>query len=60
MTKNGSQPIKTPAGNTRMYVEDGDKITFTAWAGNQETDELAGRRVGFGECSGVILPAVVD
>ena len=59
MTRNGSQHIKTPAGNTRMYVEDGDEIVFTAWAGNQETDGLAGRRVGFGECRGVILPAVL-
>jgi hypothetical protein len=36
-----------------MYVEDGDEVTFTAWAGGEGN----GEGIGFGECTGLILPA---
>lgn len=55
MTRDGKVPIKTPAGNTRLYLEDGDEVVFTAWAG--ESGKRPGGEVGFGECRGLILPA---
>ncbi len=51
-TKNGTQAITTPQGNKRLYVEDGDEVNFTAWAGGNPEGG-----VGFGECKGLILPA---
>ena len=37
---------------TRKWLEDGDKLTITGWC------EGDGYRVGFGEVSGRVLPAV--
>ncbi|EXJ79073.1 fumarylacetoacetase [Capronia epimyces CBS 606.96] len=56
-TRNGTQPIHTPAGNKRLYVQDGDEVVFTGWVGNKADPTLAGRRIGFGVCAGLILPA---
>jgi fumarylacetoacetase len=55
-TRDGKMAVETPAGNRRTYVADGDEVVFTAWGGNQGP-EMAGKRVGFGQCSAVILPA---
>lgn len=60
MTENGPRSIKTPGGNKRLHVEDGDEVYFTAWAGKEGAIELAGRSVGFAQCKGVILPAIAD
>lgn len=49
----GKQPIKLSGGQTRMFLEDGDIITIRGVCGS-EKDGL----VGFGECTGAILPAV--
>ena len=54
MTGAGTREVSSPGASRRMYVEDGDNVCFRAWAGKGER----GRRVGFGECRGVILPAV--
>ena len=41
-----------PSGETRSYLEDGDRITLRGWC------EAPGkRRIGLGYCSGTILPA---
>jgi fumarylacetoacetase len=51
LTWNGENPIDLPSGEQRVFCEDGDEIIMTGYAqGN-------GYRVGFGECSGKILPA---
>ena len=47
---NGQKKLNMPDGTVRTFLEDGDKVTLTAYA------EKDGVRVGFGECSGVILP----
>lgn len=47
---NGSQPISLPSGETRTFLEDGDEIIMTAFAENN------GKRIGFGEVRGKILP----
>jgi fumarylacetoacetase len=48
----GANPLELPNGETRKWLEDGDKLTITGWC------EGDGYRVGFGEVSGRILPAV--
>ncbi|EEY23057.1 fumarylacetoacetase [Verticillium alfalfae VaMs.102] len=52
-TQGGKVTIKLEGGEERKFVEDGDTITITGWAGSVE-----GELVGFGECVGQILPAV--
>jgi fumarylacetoacetase len=47
----GTKPLTLPSGETRTFLQDGDRVTMTAWCqGN-------GYRVGFGEVTGRILPA---
>jgi fumarylacetoacetase len=47
----GTKPLKLPSGETRTFLQDGDRVTMTAWC------EGPGYRVGFGEVTGKILPA---
>lgn len=49
---NGKEPIELHDGATRTFLEDGDQLTIR---GNARGD---GHRIGFGECAGVVLPAV--
>jgi len=49
----GKVPLKLEGGEERRFLEDGDTITIRGWSGKGE-DGL----VGFGECSGTILPAL--
>lgn len=51
LTWRGENPIALPGGATRTFLEDGDRLTLTGWA------EGDGYRVGFGECTGEVLPA---
>jgi fumarylacetoacetase len=47
------EPIHLPGGELRRYLEDGDQVTFRAYA------QKAGLpRIGFGECTGTIAEAV--
>jgi fumarylacetoacetase len=53
LTSGGKQPVALPNRETRGFLEDGDIVTLRAWC------ERAGAvRIGFGEASGEILPAV--
>jgi fumarylacetoacetase len=47
----GERPITLPGGQQRSFIQDGDRITLTGWC------QAEGYRVGFGECSGRIVPA---
>jgi fumarylacetoacetase len=48
---NGQKPLKLAGDVERSFIADGDEIIMTGWCqGN-------GYRIGFGEVSGVILPA---
>ncbi|ETN38878.1 fumarylacetoacetase [Cyphellophora europaea CBS 101466] len=53
MTKGGKQTLKLGNGEQRVYLEDGDGVRLTGWAGELGTVEC----VGFGEAWGVLLPA---
>ena len=46
----GKEPLETPNG-PRGFLLDGDRVTFS---GHAQGD---GYRIGFGDCSGTILPA---
>ena len=52
LTWRGKEPIELPNGETRRFLEDGDEVIMRGFC------ERAGfKRIGFGECRGVILPA---
>ena len=49
----GTEPLGFPGGETRTFLEDGDEVILRGWC------EAPGfRRVGFGECRGVVSPAL--
>jgi fumarylacetoacetase len=47
----GTRPISLPTGETRVFLQDGDRVTLTGWCQGD------GYRIGFGEATGRILPA---
>ena len=50
----GQNPLELPGGETRAFLETGDEIILRAHAATE------GRRtIGFGECRGQIVPALV-
>lgn len=52
LTWRGQNPIKLNNGEERKFIDDNDTVTMKAWA------EKDGIRVGFGEVSGKIIPAI--
>jgi fumarylacetoacetase len=50
--KHRAEPLRLPPGETRVFLEDGDQVTFCAYA---EREGLP--RIGFGECTGTVLAA---
>jgi fumarylacetoacetase len=53
LTRRGADPLQLPAGETRAFLEDGDEVILKGWC------EASGfRRIGLGECRGLILPAL--
>ncbi|KAJ3540455.1 hypothetical protein NM208_g5058 [Fusarium decemcellulare] len=52
-TQGGKAPVQLEGGEERKFLQDGDTITIKGWAGAAD-DGL----VGFGECSGTILPSI--
>mgnify|MGYP000898508221 CR=1 FL=1 len=53
LTWRGSEPITLPTGEKRTFLQDGDEIILRGYC---ERDGF--RRIGFGECRGIILPAI--
>ncbi|MHA3915372.1 fumarylacetoacetase [Halovulum sp. GXIMD14793] len=51
MTEGGKVQVTLPGGGTRTFIEDGDEV---ALHGHAQGD---GYRIGFGPCTGKILPA---
>lgn len=52
MTKRGAEPVKLPNGETRKFLEDYDEIIMKGFC-----EREGFRRIGFGECRGMVLPA---
>ncbi len=51
ITWSGKEPLALDTGETRVFIEDGDTLTLTGYAQGEDY------RIGFGECSGRILPS---
>lgn len=51
ITEGGKKSLLLSDGSERKYLQDGDTVTIRAFA------EKGGLRIGFGYCSGTILPA---
>ncbi len=52
ITKRGSEPVELPNGETRKFLEDYDEIIMKGFC-----EKEGFRRIGFGECRGLVLPA---
>ncbi|MGE7767951.1 fumarylacetoacetase [Peribacillus sp. NPDC096540] len=50
----GTEPLKLNSGGKRSWIEDGDKLTISGWCQGE------GYRIGFGEVSGQVLPALSE
>ncbi|WP_299693923.1 fumarylacetoacetase [uncultured Tateyamaria sp.] len=50
----GKEPLTLDTGDTRTFLEDGDTLTLAGHAAG------TGYRIGFGTCTGTILPALSD
>jgi fumarylacetoacetase len=55
LTWRGQEPLQLPDGETRTFLQDGDEMIFRAYCEGE-----GHRRIGFGECRGVILPAIAQ
>jgi len=47
----GKEPLAIAGGQTRSFLEDGDRVTMRGQARGE------GYRIGFGDCAGTVLPA---
>ncbi len=50
----GKEPLTLDSGETRTFIEDGDTLTLSGAARGD------GYTIGFGDCSGTLLPALSD
>jgi fumarylacetoacetase len=48
----GTKPVDMPDGTQRRFINDGDTVVMKGWG------EANGLRIGFGECTGKLLPAL--
>jgi fumarylacetoacetase len=53
MTRRGVEPLTLPTGEERRFLEDGDEVILRGWC-----ERPGFRRIGLGECRGVVLPAI--
>ena len=51
LSQGAREPVPLGNGETRSYLEDGDTVILRAWCDRPEF-----RRIGFGECTGTVLP----
>jgi fumarylacetoacetase len=52
LTTRGTEPIELPTGEVRNFLADGDEIIMRGYC-----ERPGAARIGFGECSGVVIPA---
>jgi fumarylacetoacetase len=52
LAKRGAEPVTLKTGETRSFLRDGDEVIIRGW-GERE----GARRVGFGDCRGIVSPA---
>jgi len=51
----GTEPIALESGESRRFLEDGDEVIFRGYCTREGC-----KRIGFGECRGVVIPADVE
>ena len=51
-TAGGRAPLRLPSGESRRFLDDGDEVVLAGWC-----EREGFRRIGFGECRGMVLPA---
>jgi len=51
-TWRGSEPVELPTGETRKFLQDGDEVIMKGFCTAPNA-----RRIGFGECRGIVHPA---
>jgi fumarylacetoacetase len=52
LSAGGRRALTLPGGETRTFLEDGDRVTFRAWCAREGLV-----RIGFGELTGTVRPA---
>lgn len=52
LTWRGTEPLRLPNGEERRFLQDGDEVILRGHA-----ERAGARRIGLGECRGVVLPA---
>jgi fumarylacetoacetase len=52
LTWRGANPLELPTGETRSFLEDGDRVTLSGWCGDGEAT------ISLGDVTGTILPPV--
>ncbi len=52
LTWRGTEPVTLPAGEQRGFLHDGDEVILRGYA-----ERAGARRIGLGECRGLVLPA---
>ena len=52
LTAGGSRPVSLPNGETRAFLHDGDRVILRGYC-----EQGQHRRIGFGDCEGIVLPA---
>ncbi len=53
LSAGGKQPVALPGGEARTFLQDGDTLILRG-----HCERAGARRIGFGECSGTVLPAL--
>lgn len=53
LAQRGTEPVALPGGERRGFLEDGDEVIIRG-----SCERAGARRIGFGECRGVVLAAV--
>ena len=51
-TWRGTEPLTLPGGEERRFLQDGDEVILRGYA-----ERAGARRIGLGECRGLVLPA---
>jgi fumarylacetoacetase len=51
LTAGGRQPLTLASGETRTFLEDGDRVTLRGWC-----ERTGCVRIGFGEAAATVLP----
>jgi fumarylacetoacetase len=53
LSQGGRVPVQLESGESRCFLEDGDTVVMQGWC-----ERKGFARIGFGECSGTVLPAL--